>query len=84
LKDVSIRGNLNIDGTTTIIDTIYSITTVNSLNVSGPSLYHSNATFLSALNVSGLTTLNNNTNIKGIASVHIGNKYAVIKMKIIK
>jgi len=68
LNNVSIKGNLNVLGTTTIIDTVINNTSFNSLSVSGPSIYYSNITLVSSLNVLGniigsgtsLTNLNYN------------------------
>jgi hypothetical protein len=68
LNTVNIQGNLNVYGTTTVIDTAINNTTFNSLRVSGPSVYYSNVTLRSSLNVSGniigsgtaLTNLNYN------------------------
>ncbi len=40
-------------------------------------ILNNQTTCVSSLNVSGFTTLNNNTNIKGIASIHNGNQYAI-------
>ena len=35
-------GNLNVAGTTTIIDTVVNNTSFNSFSVSGPSIYYGN------------------------------------------
>jgi hypothetical protein len=56
-------GNLNVNGTTTIIDTLINNTSMNSLSVSGPSIYYSNVTLISSLNVSGSTRLNSATTL---------------------
>jgi hypothetical protein len=56
-------GNLNVNGITTIIDTVINNTSINSLSVSGPSIYYCNVTLISSLNVSGSTTLNNDTTL---------------------
>jgi hypothetical protein len=37
----NIQGNLNVYGTTTVIDTVINNTTFNSLSVSGPSINYS-------------------------------------------
>ncbi len=47
LNNVNIQGNLNVNGTTTIIDTVINNTTFNSFSVSGPSIYYSNVTLIS-------------------------------------
>jgi hypothetical protein len=80
LNTVNIRGNLNVGGTTTIIDTVVNNTSFNSfsvsglsiyfissLNVSGPTRINGTTTLISSLNVSGTTTLNN-TNISGTST----------------
>ncbi len=40
LNNVFVRDNLNVGGTTTIIDTVINNTSFNSLSVSGPSIYY--------------------------------------------
>ena len=55
LNNVNIQGNLNVNGTTTIINTVINNTSMNSLSVSGPSIYYSNVKCNSSLNLSGLT-----------------------------
>jgi hypothetical protein len=47
-------GNLNVSGTTTIIDTVINNTSINS-SVSGPSIYYIDVTLKSSSNVSGPT-----------------------------
>ena len=42
LNNVNIQGNLNVNGTTAVIDTVIKNTSMNSLSVSGPSIYYSN------------------------------------------
>ena len=61
LNNLNVMGNLNVNGTTTIIDTVINNTSFNSFSVSGPSIYYSNVTLISSLNVSGPTRLNNAT-----------------------
>ncbi len=42
LNNLNVMGNLNVNGITTIIDTVINNTSMNSLSVSGPSIYYSN------------------------------------------
>ncbi len=44
LNNLNVMGNLNVNGATTIIDTVIKNTSMNSLSVSGPSIYYSNVT----------------------------------------
>ncbi len=55
------QGNLNVYGTTTIIDTVINNTIFNSFSVSRPSIYHGYVTLSSSLNVSGSSNFNNVT-----------------------
>ena len=68
-NNIYIKGNLNINGTTTIVDTINTTTTFSSLNISDISIFNNDITLNSTLNVSGLTTLSNDTTINGILNV---------------
>jgi hypothetical protein len=43
------KGSLNVNGTATIIDTLVNNTSLNSLSVTGPSLYYCNVTSVSSL-----------------------------------
>jgi hypothetical protein len=52
---IFIKGNLNVGGTTTIADTVINNTSFSSLSVSGPSIYYSNITLVSSLNVIGIS-----------------------------
>ena len=47
LNNVDIKGNLNVAGTTTIIDTVINNTSFNSFSVSGPSIHYGNITGIS-------------------------------------
>ena len=46
-------GNLNVAGTTTIIDTVINNTSFTSFSVSGPTIHYSNVTCMSSLNIAG-------------------------------
>ena len=61
LNNVSIKGNWNVAGITTIIGTVINNTSFNSFSVSGPSIHYGNITCVSSLNVSGTTKLNGAT-----------------------
>ncbi len=52
LNTVNVQGNLNVYETTSVIDTVINNTTLNAFSVRGPSIYYSNVTLLSFLNVS--------------------------------
>jgi hypothetical protein len=51
--NLNVKGNFNIDGTTTIIGTIIVNTTFSLLNVSGASTFDNRVTLLSSLNIVG-------------------------------
>ena len=66
-------GNLNVAGTTTIIDTVINNTSFNSFSVSGPTIHYSNATCMSSLNIAG-NIIGNGTALSNLNYNAITNK----------
>jgi hypothetical protein len=86
LNNLSANSILNINNliatSATLLGYINALTNpttlnVNNLNVSQKSVLNGAITCISSLNVSGFTTLNNNTNIKGIVNIYSGNQFAI-------
>jgi hypothetical protein len=71
--NVSIKSNLNVAGTTTIIDTVINNTSFTSSSVSGPTIHYGNVTCMASLNVSG-NIIGNGTALSNLNYNAITNK----------